>query len=317
MQNGTKFVLDLNRDRGALSQRSEYDVLNDPDIMIRINGTYDTYQCLDCNMVLSAFKRGDPGFKDHLWHGGGQCRYFQIKYAGRVEELDVSKGELRFQKGFLALPQFILSAVNGYVLIARNRYCIVCASPDYLHHQFHSACAEMARRLTVSLKYLTLDVQIDSAPLFSPLRLINNFSVLGESANMYHLPNTVDRHKCFDCKVEIGDFVVNDTLLGEHIYHVYNRGGRCPYLEKKFENQQDELMAILGKERYRRGLIAFESSVTKAEYGFTVFNRQRRCLVCSALTTQIMHVPTLGHYPHCNQMKHAIVKMLQNMKLLF
>lgn len=313
MQNPADFFRIPNR---ALSQRSEYDVLDDPNVMIRIDGTYDTYQCQDCNIVLSALKRGDPGFEEHLWHGGGRCRYFQIKYAGREEELIISKGKLRFKKGFLALPQFIFSAVNRYVPVAGTRHCIVCASPGHQHHHFHSACAEMTRRLIVSLKHLTLDVQMDKVPLFSPLRCINNFSVLGESANMYHLADTVDTHKCLDCEVEIKDFVANDTLLGEHIYHVYIRGGLCPYLEQKFENQKDELMVILGKERYRRGLIAFETAVTNAERGFAALNGQRRCLVCSALTTQTIHLPTMGHYPHCNKMKCTIVKMLQNMKLL-
>ncbi|TKS75746.1 Induced myeloid leukemia cell differentiation protein [Collichthys lucidus] len=278
MQGPDIFVLSLNRAGGALSQRSEFDVLNDPNVMIHLDGTYDTYQCKDCNIVLSALKRGDPGFEEHLWHGGGECRYFRIKYVGREEELTISKGKLRFQKGFLALPQFFFSAINGYVPIGNTRHCIVCASPDYQHHHFQSACAEMARRIIVSLKHLTLDVHIDNTPLFSPLRRINNFSVLGESANMYHIPGTLDTHKCVDCKLEIKDFVVNDYLLGEHIYHVYNQGGRCSYLEKKFENRKDELMVILGKERYRRGLIAFETTVTKAEHGFAMLNGQRRCL---------------------------------------
>uniref|UniRef100_A0A4W5LF91 MCL1 apoptosis regulator, BCL2 family member b n=1 Tax=Hucho hucho TaxID=62062 RepID=A0A4W5LF91_9TELE len=38
---------------------------------------------------------------------------------------------------------------------------------------------------------------------------------------MYHVPHTVDKHKCWTCKLEIDSFVENDTLLGEHIYHTH------------------------------------------------------------------------------------------------
>ncbi|KAE8277548.1 hypothetical protein D5F01_LYC24479 [Larimichthys crocea] len=214
MQGPDIFVLRLNRAGGALSQRSEFDVLDDPNVMIHLDGTYDTYQCKDCNIVLSALKRGDPGFEEHLWHGGGQCRYFRIKYVGREGELTISKGKLRFQRGFLALPQFIFSAINGYVPIGNTRHCIVCASPDYQHHNFQSACAEMARRIIVSLKHLTLDVHIDNTPLFSPLRRINNFSVLGESANMYHIPGIFGELPVDDK----GDKVTSMSVLAHSIF---------------------------------------------------------------------------------------------------
>ncbi|KAE8277305.1 hypothetical protein D5F01_LYC24816 [Larimichthys crocea] len=46
MQGPDIFVLSLNRAGGALSQRSEFDVLDDPNVMIHLDGTYDTYQCI-------------------------------------------------------------------------------------------------------------------------------------------------------------------------------------------------------------------------------------------------------------------------------
>uniref|UniRef100_A0A8C7MNS2 Bcl-2 Bcl-2 homology region 1-3 domain-containing protein n=1 Tax=Oncorhynchus kisutch TaxID=8019 RepID=A0A8C7MNS2_ONCKI len=141
------------------------------------------------------------------------------------------------------------------------------------------ACPDIGNRVKATLKHLKVAGSIDSTPLFtsrgpeheyrwgdletdSSLAYgSKHFGVLGESANMYHLPNTVDTHKCFMCNLEIKNFVENDTLLGEHIFHVYNTSGRCKYLTDRYTNREDEMMLLLGKERYRRGKIAFPDSI--------------------------------------------------------
>lgn len=296
--------------------RPRYDVLDDPDVMIRESGTYDTYRCLDCNVVLSGYKRGDPGREEHLWRGNGQCRYFQFKYADRKEELIVALGRLRFQKGFLAFPQYIFHAIDGYVTIAETQRCVVCACPAH-RHDFRNACEETVRRLVVILKHLTLEVPVRTDRLFNNASIrYPNFAVLGESANMYHLTGTADTYKCAACELEIKDFVVDDTLLGEHIYQVYNRNINCSYIADRFGNRKDELAVILGKARYRKGLVAFEAIVTKAECGYTVINGQRRCVVCGALIVHGRHLKIAGHHPHCEEMKQSCIEKLYNMRLL-
>lgn len=58
---------------------NDCDVLDDPRAMLLVPGTCDTYKCNDCNIVLSGYKRGDPGLSDHIRSGGGQCRYIRAK----------------------------------------------------------------------------------------------------------------------------------------------------------------------------------------------------------------------------------------------
>lgn len=304
-----------NPKRALQGLRPRYDVLNDCDIMIRKSGTYDTYQCRDCNIVLSGYKRGDPGLYEHLRRGNGQCRYFQIKYANRKEELHIAVGRVWFQNGFLAIPEDIFRAINGYVSIAGTRHCILCACPAH-RHDFHTACEETARRLIVNLKHLTLDVPVETNRLFKTSIRFPNFAVLGESANMYHLTGTVDTYKCMSCGLEIKDFVVGDTLLDEHIYQVYNRNLDCSYIANRFSNQKEELAIILGKARYRKGLVAFESMVTKAEHGYSMISGQLRCVVCSALIVHARYLKIAGHHPHCNEMKRSCIEKLFNMRLL-
>jgi hypothetical protein len=300
-------------------RRNEYDLLKDPNVMMRVDGTYDTYKCADCNIVLSGYKRGDPGSNEHVRHGKGQCRYVKLQYRGREKELIILQGRLRFQSGMLAFPDFMLYSNDGYVTIAGTKHCIICTSPPDQDH--YMACPDIGNRFKATLKHLKVAGSIDSTPLFtrrgpgheyrwgdletdSCLAYdTNHFGVLGESANMYHLPNTVDTHKCFMCNIEIKNFVENDTLLGEHIFHVYNTSGRCKYLTDRYTNREDEMMLLLGKERYRRGKIAFpESIITNSAYGYTSIRDLNRCVVCSALTIQGRYLPSQGHHPRCDEM---------------
>lgn len=309
--------------------RNVYNVLNDPNVMILVPDTFDTYKCKDCNIVLSGYKRGDPHLNEHIQCGGGQCRYVKAKFRGREKELLIIQGNLRFQRGVLAFPEFMFYSKDGHVTINRTEFCVVCAYPSDEYH--YSACAEMGKRLKAKLKHLKLDVPIDDTPLFTKrgpgcayrwgdletdsvlAYCTTDFSVLGETANMHHIPDTVDTHKCFTCSLEIQNFVQNDTLLGEHIYH---KGDSCQYIAEKFKGRRHELMLRIGKERYRKGSIAFPDTVTNADYGYTAIGRLHHCVVCSAVVLQERYLPAQGHNPHCAEMKKSLLMKLKNMKLL-
>ena len=193
----------------------------------------------------------------------------KLKYRGREKELTILQGMLRFQSDMLPFPKFMLYSNDGYVTIAGTKHCMICTSPPGQDH--YIACPEIGNRLKTKLKHLKLAGSIDNTPLFTRKGPVHeyswgcletdsslaydtttNFGVLGESANMCHVPHTVDKHNCWTCKLEINSFVENDTLLGEHIYHVYNRGGHSRYFADRYTNREDEIMLILGKERYRK-----------------------------------------------------------------
>ncbi|KAL0961669.1 hypothetical protein UPYG_G00352860 [Umbra pygmaea] len=236
-----------------------YNVLINSNAMMHIPGTYDTYKCNDCNIVLSGYKRGDPHLVEHVQSGEGQCRYIKAKFRGREQELLIIQGRLRFQNGFLPFPEFMWYSKHGYVTIHGTKYCIICSRPHGKDH--YMACVAMGQRLKTTLKHLKLDVSIDDTLLFtargpetdSALEIDSvlahfprDFSVLGESANMVHVPYTVDSHTCFQCKLRVKNFVQNDTLLGEHVYHIHKLGRDCPYIANRFKNLQHELGFIIG-----------------------------------------------------------------------
>ena len=314
------------------SLRNEYELLNDARVMMHISGTYDTYKCMDCNIVLSGYKRGDPGLNEHLQRGG-QCRYIKMKYWGREKELLILQGKLRFQCGLIAFPEFLLSSNNGYVNIAGVKHCSICTCLFGEDH--YIACEVICKRLKVKLKSLEVfwtssyDALLFKVPrltsgLFgcsiatdgSLAHFTTDFTVLGESANMYHRAQTVDTHTCYQCHIDINNFVQNDTLLGEHIYHVYNAGSQCPYIEDRFNGRQPELMSILGNERYRKGSIAFPAGIINAVYGFITIGGVKRCLVCSAMTFQGAYLPPQGHYQHCDEMTKSLTSKLKHMKFI-
>uniref|UniRef100_A0A669CUF8 Bcl-2 Bcl-2 homology region 1-3 domain-containing protein n=1 Tax=Oreochromis niloticus TaxID=8128 RepID=A0A669CUF8_ORENI len=101
---------------------------------------------------------------------------------------------------------------------------------------------------------------------------------------MVYVGGTRDKHHCYTCGLTLKDFVVGDTLLGEHIYHVYNKGMACRYIERKYS--KGEILYILGKERYRRGQMAFPSLIDKAEFGYSSVEGLYRCILCSATIFQ-------------------------------
>ena len=312
------------------SVRNEYELLNDPRVMILVCGTYDTYKCVDCNIVLSGYKRGDPGLNEHVHRGGGECRYIKTIYRGREKELLVLRGKLRFQQGLIAFPEFLLYSNNGYVNISGVGHCSICTCPFGEDH--YIACEEIRKGLRWKLKNLKVK-SINDAPLFKgpepSFSLCNNiesdsslvhfsrdFTVLGESANMCYRPQTLDTHVCFQCHLSVQDFVQNDTLLGEHIYHVYNEGGQCPYLEDRFKDRKHTLVAILGMERFRKGSIAFPDSITDAVYGCTTIGVGTYCLVCSAMTVQGIQLRPQGHHPHCEEMTKSLTSKLKNITFI-
>lgn len=318
-------------DNSVPTWRDGYHLLNNPNSMMHVPGTYDTYTCKDCNIVLSGYKRGDPFLNEHVQSGGGKCRYITMKFRGRETDLLVLQGKLRFQRGVLAFPEYMLYAIDGYIDISGIRYCIICSCQFGENH--YMACSDMSNRLKANLKDLKLPVSISETPLFmrdpryvyrgdqlqtksSDEHVTTDLSLLGESANMYHLPHTVDTHKCVMCKLKIKSFVENDTLLGEHIYHVYNTDRHCQYIAELYRIKQHQLMPILGEERFKKGYIAFPDTICKAAYGYTVIQGQHLCVICSAITIQGKHLPPQGHFPHCHAMTKMLTLKLEHMNLL-
>ena len=295
--------------------------------MTHVDGTYDTYACKDCDTVLSGYKRGDPFLHEHVQSGEGKCRYIKRMFRGREGDLEVLQGKLRFQRGQLAFPAYMLYAVYGYVTISGMGYCVICSSQSGEKH--YMACSDMNNRLKALLKDMKLPVVISETPLFTREprsdrrqtqrfdgQAATDFRVLGDSANMYHVPHTVDTHKCATCDLQIWSFVKNDTLLGEHIYHSYNTGRYCRYIADRFSTRPHKLLAIVGKERFRKGYIAFPDIISNACYGYIVVGGRTRCSVCSTMTIQGKYLPPKGHARHCHEMVQKLKQMLEHTHLL-
>lgn len=314
--------------RDSVASRSGYNVLEDRNVLTHISGTYDTYRCNTCDIVLSGYKRGDPDLHKHMRHGGGRCLYITIKFVGREHELTALQGRMRFQKGLMAFPEHLMYSIGGYVTLGAVKYCIICACPERDHDL--ESCLDMRNRLKKRLKDLKLPVPIDNIPLFGTTldpglecdgtlvdtRENNKFLVLGDSANMYYLEHTTDTHTCFKCTITVKDFVEKDTLLGEHIYHAYTQGKDCSYLIKRFQGNRCELMRILGEQRYRKGYVAFPDKVINLSSGSTVIEGVTRCCVCSVMVKRGVYAPAHAHFPQCNKMKNLLLIKLKDMLLL-
>lgn len=129
---------------------------------------------------------------------------------------------------------------------------------------------------------------------------------------MQYVLGTADSHQCSACGVNVKDFVENDTLLGKHIYHMYNKGGFCPYIEERFQGKRDNLRLILGYERYRRGLVAFPEALAKNRYGFVEINGRYHCVVCAASGEHgAYYTSNQQHRIMCNDIKEYVLMKLR------
>lgn len=321
----------LQRDSEVLTVHMEPPVTRLLTSMIHIPNTYDEYRCPDCNIILSGYKRGDPRLDEHIFRGKGQCQYLKQKFRGRENDLTVLYGRVRFQRGLLAFPQYILDSECGYVKLSETAYCIVCASPMGEKHNAYEACQDMTSRFLTNLKHLKLHSVINKTRLFyiepsyfddletdsAVVPQTPCFNSLGDFAGMYYVDGTVDTHTCYTCDLSLKHFSENDTLLGEHVYHSYNHGKTCDAIETRFKDRRYELECLLGEERVRRGFIAFPGNLLRSTYGYTNnLGGVNRCVMCSAIVIQGLYLPNLGHGSNCAAMKQSLGDKIRDMRLL-
>lgn len=328
---GEPVVVRHKPERPWLRPLTEEQILADCTIMVHIPETYDTYKCNDCGVILSGYKT-DTGYKvgsgykpesvnvqTHIWKGAAGCRYIKAKYRGRENHLIALHGQVRCKEGCVALPQYILCADQGYVTIAGRKLCVICCAIEGDEHQRN--CDSIAHKMLLQCKELAIDTPNTKAPVFrepqdgeskptaeSQVWMRTEFNA--DPANMRYVPGTTDTHQCSACGISVKDFVENDTLLGDHIYHVYSEGACCPYIEERFLRKRDNLRLILGYERYRRGMFAFPDAAAKNCYGYVEINGRYRCVVCAA-SREYGAYTTEHHRIMCNDIKEYMVMKLR------
>lgn len=310
---------------------SEEQILADSTIMTPVPHSYDTYKCNDCDVILTGYKSGTMNLEEHIWKGSARCRYIKAKFRGRENHLIALHGSVRFLKGLVALPQYLLCSNQGYVTVAGRRHCVICSMAETTKYTFgnghYLGCGSLAETMTQKAKTLALDASGTDGPVFrqaqngefKPTRESASWTdcvFQADPANMQHVWGTVEEHNCDACGIRVKDFVENDTLLGEHIYHVYNQGCLCPYIEDRFQGKRANLRLILGYERYRRGQIAFPEALAKNSYGFVEINRRYRCVVCGASADYGTHYTSnQQHRSNCNAIKDCVLMKLRYCKL--
>lgn len=336
-----------------VSESSSLAVLRRSRTMTHVFGTYDTYRCKECEITLSGYKRGDPGLHAHVYKDllkRGTCAYIKAKFKGREKELVVLRGALRFQNGFMAFPEFALHAKETYIAMWGTKYCVICACTADQEHL--PACADMICKLKSSVKDMKFEVPVQDTLLFNSataartfgrpsihegitrdlkpgdrqtgeLQAIpsqgpvkKDFSVLGDTANMIYIKDTVDKHWCCQCGLTVSKFVQGDSLLGEHIYHVYNHGLRCHYLEARFAYDGEVLKRTLGKERYRKGQMAFPDAIVDSTHGYCTVARSNHCMVCGTVTSHGFYLPTDKHGLQCSEMFTKLAEKLKDLTLI-
>lgn len=327
LKNGTSGNSAEQNDRGChnhdLGYGLECDCLSNGTGLIFVSGTYDTFKCVDCEIILSGYKMADKNMNQHVLRNavtGQRCRYIKDKFKHREVELRVLEGLLRFQEGHVAFPAHVLLAKKQYRMIKSNWHCVLCSQK--LGEPHHPACADLmdeVKRYVEDTKLITRPVgsllfnsAVARAVKFGWLECDsqgsggacaepkNNFSVLGEKANMTFVSGTGDKHHCKACGLFLEDFVEGDTLLGEHIYYTYNNGGRCPYIDGKYT--REAILCKLGPERFRRGMVAFPTRIFEAEYGYSSVAGVKRCVVCAA---------TRDHKSGCAAVTDALADQLK------
>lgn len=296
-------------------------MLADNTVMMHMPGTHDTYKCVDCGIILSGYKTDTVDTEAHIWKGGALCRFIKTKFSLTKNLLIGLHGRVRFKHGCVALPQYILWANQGYVNVTGRMLCVICCSSQDGDHCYN--CDAVTRRLVRHCTTLAADACSTDAPLFREARVDEFKPAINASkwtydefqadpANMEYMPGTADGHRCPSCKISVNNFVENDTLLGEHIYHVYNSGGACSYIEERFKGKQDNLRLILGYERYRRGMFAFPEAVANSRYGYVSINGRYRCIVCAASGEyETYYTADQHHRIMCATIKESVLAKLR------
>lgn len=298
--------------------------------LIPVAQTYDTYKCVDCDIVLSGYKLADKNLNKHILRNaviGKRCCYIANKFKHRNRELRTLEGLLRFREGHVAFPRHMLLAKNQYRTIEGHWYCVLCSQEKDKQH--YPACAdvmEMVKRYVKDTKLISRSagpllfnsavaralepgwLECDSTASGGDCG-VSDFAVLGDRANMNYVPGTRDKHHCNACGLYLHDFVEGDTLLGEHIYYTYNDGRRCSYIDRKYTTQQ--ILYTLGLERFRRGMLAFPTLMFKSDHGYSIVAEGARCVVCAASA-----VPAHEHKRGCANMTNALADKLKHISML-
>lgn len=288
------------------------------------------YVCLDCDLLLPDYGYGEEqSLYDHVYTNhvrGGTCRYIRKKYEHDQKGLLFALGTARFRRGLVAFPEYIFYGLMGYVELANVLRCIVCATERGKKHP--PVCATMSERMATDLRKLKLheppvkllfvtqslrsdeddDLECDGVNVTGSR---SEFHALGDKANMHHVRGTVDRHSCNACATSVAAFEEGDTLLREHVYHVYNEGNTCAYLERV--TRHAERRTIVAEERYRKGFAAFADELLRCDNG----TYDDRCVVCAA--SKGGAVCRLGppvHKALCESMSESLKSILVRRKLI-
>ena len=253
---------------------------------------------------------GSGAFGDKCCNGIG-C-------TGCKHELVIADGHSRFNCGLVAFPEYVFCSKDGYVMIQGIEYCCLCASKSGQEHC--KRCTEMYGRVKTMLKRIKFyepsdacqvtynETKCQSIPAFTQV----HFGVLGETASMHHVENTVEVHKCYYCNSTF-EHLPKDPLLCEYLY---NTGLRCPSVSEGLTSLERNVKALIGKDRYRKGFIAYPDILVDAAYGYTAIYGPIRCIVCSAITHQGKPMPIQGHQQKCCAMKNMVIANLKNTVLL-
>lgn len=304
--------------------------------LIPVAGTYDTFKCVDCEIVLSGYMMADKNLNKHVLRNaatGKRCRYIKDKFKHREVELRLLEGLLQFQEAHVAFPAHVLLAKKQYRIIQGNWHCVLCSQRQGKSH--YPACADVmdtvkqyiedtklisrpagpllfnsAVARTVKFGWLECDSTATGGACAEPEL---DFAVLGDKENMTFVPGTRDKHHCKACGLFLHDFVEGDTLLGEHIYYTYNNGGRCTYIDGKYT--REEILYKLGLERFRRGMVAFPTRIFEAEHGYSSVAGLNRCIVCAAATARDRCLPAREHKIGCAAVTDALANKLKRVTI--
>lgn len=307
--------------------RSESRINNTSHVITRRSPS--DYACLDCDLSLPGYEYGDErSLYDHVYvnnQRGGTCRYIQEKFKNDLKGHKLTLGTARFRRGYVAFPDYIFYGVYGYVQLSEVVRCVVCTTEQGKTHP--RACSEITARLRGCLHKLKLHER-PLRPLFAiddQLECdgvnvthaagfcLNNdkFAVLGEKANMTHVYGTDDTHVCGACATRIAQFEEGDTLLREHVYHVYNEGNTCAYLERLFSGNAERLKKMVAEERNRKGFIAYADKILQCDNGVSLDG----CVTCAAVYEKGF-LRRITHSALCSETRQGLISVLRHRKLM-
>lgn len=161
---GEPVVVTHRNDRPWLDCLSEEQILADSTIMAPMPQPYDTYKCNDCGVILSGYKTGNVDVEAHIWKGSARCRYIKAKFRARENLLLALHGRVRFDKGCVALPQYLLCANQGYVTVAGRKLWVICCTAEGAVHCHN--CDSVTHRMVLQCKTIALDAPSTDGPVF-------------------------------------------------------------------------------------------------------------------------------------------------------